>query len=230
MPAAGGEGGGAPAPSSPMAARRETMMRDHLAARGITDAGVLRAMRTIPREEFVPVAMREHAYADKPLPIGHGQTISQPYVVAFMTQAIAPRPGDRVLEIGTGSGYQTAILAALVGEVYSIEIVGPLAERARETLGRLKIKNASVRAGDGYQGWREAAPFDVVVVTCAPDHIPQPLVDQLKEGGRMIIPVGREGAVQELVLLRKKDGKITRESVMPVRFVPMTGESRKALK
>ena len=213
-----------------MAARREAMVRDQLLARDITDADVLRAMRTVPREEFVPVVIHDQAYADRPLPIGHGQTISQPYIVAFMTQALAPRRGDRVLEIGTGSGYQAAVLSGLVREVYSIEIVGPLAERARQTLGRLEMKNVHVRAGDGYQGWKEVAPFDAVIVTCAPDHVPQPLVDQLKEGGRMIVPVGDEGAVQELVLLRKKGGKVGRESVMHVRFVPMTGESRKPRK
>jgi len=229
-PAAGAGSAGAPGPADPMATRREDMVRRQLLARDITDAGVLRAMRAVPRDQFVPEAMRERAYEDNPLPIGHGQTISQPYIVAFMTQALAPKATDRVLEIGTGSGYQAAVLAELVREVYSIEIVEPLAKRAQETFERLKTKNVRVRAGDGYQGWKEAAPFDAVIVTCAPDHIPQPLVDQLKEGGRMIIPVGGEKAVQELVLLRKKDGKIKRESVMQVRFVPMTGESRKGRK
>lgn len=209
-----------------MPARRETMVREQLVARDITDADVLRAMRTVPREEFVPAAIRDQAYADTPLPIGHGQTISQPYIVAFMTQALAPKSGDRVLEVGTGSGYQAAILSGLVREVYSIEIVEPLAKRAEQALGRLEMKNVHVRAGDGYQGWKEVAPFDAVIVTCAPDHVPQPLIDQLKEGGRMVVPVGDEGAVQELVLLRKKDGSVERESVMHVRFVPMTGESR----
>jgi len=225
-----GTADGAARASDPMVARREAMVRLQLAARDITSADVLRAMRTVPREQFVPEALRAQAYDDNPLPIGHGQTISQPYIVAFMTQALAPKPTDRVLEIGTGSGYQAAVLSGLVGEVCTIEIVEPLAKQARETLERLKMKNVRVRAGDGYQGWKEAAPFDAVIVTCAPDHIPQPLVDQLKEGGRMIIPVGRERAVQELVLLRKKDGKIARESVMQVRFVPMTGESRKGRK
>lgn len=210
-----------------MAARREEMVRDQLEGRDITDAEVLRAMRTVPRDAFVPESMRDQAYDDTPLPIGHGQTISQPYIVAFMTQSLGVGPGDRVLEIGTGSGYQAAVLAMLVREVYTIEIVEPLAKYAQDILEKLNVQNVRVRAGDGYQGWKEAAPFDAVIVTCAPDLIPQPLVDQLKEGGKMIIPVGPERGIQRLVLLQKKDGKVERRAVMYVRFVPMTGEAKK---
>ena len=194
--------------------------------RGIVDARVLAAMRKVPRERFVPENLRERSYGDHPLPIGYDQTISQPYIVAFMTEQLRPRAEDRVLEIGTGSGYQAAILAELVKEVYSIEIVEPLARSAEATLAQLGYKNVHVKAGDGYKGWPEHAPFDAVMVTCAPDHIPQPLVDQLKEGGRMMIPVGKAGA-QELFWLQKKDGKMKRQSVIPVRFVPMTGEAQK---
>ncbi|OAM89192.1 protein-L-isoaspartate(D-aspartate) O-methyltransferase [Termitidicoccus mucosus] len=203
--------------------QREDMVRRQLLPRGIGHPDVLRAMRTVPREEFVPEKIRHLAYDDRPLPIGWEQTISQPYIVAFMTEALAPGPEDRVLEIGTGSGYQAAVLSMLVKEVCSIEIVEPLAWRAEKTLARLGYASVRTRAGDGYQGWAEASPFDAIIVTCAPDHVPAPLVAQLKEGGRMIIPVGEEGAVQELVLLRKKKGRVRRQSVMDVRFVPMTG-------
>lgn len=190
--------------------------------RDIRNQRVLEAMRTVPRHEFVPTALRNEAYGDHPLPIGHEQTISQPYIVAFMTERLNPLPTDRILEIGTGSGYQAAVLAELAGEVYSIEIVEPLGRAARETLSRLGYKNVHVRVGDGYKGWAEAAPFDAIIVTCAPDHIPQPLVDQLREGGRMIIPVGRRFQ-QDLHLLIKENGKVRETSVLPVRFVPMTG-------
>jgi protein-L-isoaspartate(D-aspartate) O-methyltransferase len=164
---------------------------------------------------------------DYPLPIGHGQTISQPFIVAFMTEAIRPQPGEKILEIGAGSGYQAAILAQMGADVYTVEIVELLAEMARQTLERLGYKNAHVKHGDGYRGWPEHAPFDAIIVTCAPDKIPTPLVEQLRDGGRMIIPVGG-GMNQELVLLRKQDGKIEKQSVLPVRFVPMTGEAEKA--
>jgi len=209
------------------AAERTAMVRDQLAApgRGIRHDGVLRAMGTVPRHRFVPASQQEQAYDDHPLPIGYGQTISQPYVVAFMTEQLDPQPDDRVLEIGTGSGYQAAVLAQLVKEVYSIEIVQPLAQSAGTTLKELNITNVSVRAGDGYQGWTEKAPFDAVIVTCAPDHVPQPLVDQLREGGRMIMPVGGRYS-QELVLLRKEHNSLRRQAVLPVRFVPMTGEAQ----
>ena len=209
------------------AAARKRMVKQQLAApeRGITNARVLAALGQVPRHEFVPVALRAQAYDDRPLPIGFEQTISQPFIVAFMTEQLDPKPTDKVLEIGTGSGYQAAVLAELVREVYSIEIVEPLARRAEADLKRLGYTNVTVRAGDGYKGWVEAAPFDAIIVTCAPDHVPQPLVDQLKEGGRMIIPVGPAGE-QELYVLRKKGDKIERRAVLPVRFVPMTGRKR----
>jgi protein-L-isoaspartate(D-aspartate) O-methyltransferase len=191
--------------------------------RDVTNAGVLHAMGTVPRHEFMPESVRAHAHDDFPLPIGYGQTISQPYIVAFMTEQLDPQPTDRVLEIGTGSGYQAAILSGLVQEVYTIEIVEPLAQRAEADLKRLGYTNVFVRAGDGYKGWPEAAPFDAIIVTCAPEHVPQPLVDQLKEGGRMIIPVGPLSD-QSLYLLQKKGGKVERRAVLPVRFVPMTGK------
>ncbi|RME95900.1 MAG: protein-L-isoaspartate(D-aspartate) O-methyltransferase [Verrucomicrobia bacterium] len=227
----GGCGAGPPAPSGPDTAMdpwtqlRERMVAEQLAAPGrdITDPRVLAAMRKVPRHEFVPESERRWAYADHPLPIGEGQTISQPYIVAFMTEQLRPRPEDRVLEIGTGSGYQAAVLAELVREVYTIEIVESLGRRARETLERLGYTNVHVRIGDGYLGWPEAAPFDAIIVTCAPDRIPPPLIEQLKDGGRMIIPVGR--GVQELVLVEKHGGQIERRAVLPVRFVPMTGRA-----
>lgn len=192
----------------------------------IVDDKVLAAMSTVPRHEFVPADLRRKAYEDKPLPIGHRQTISQPYIVAFMTEKLEPEPAEKVLEIGTGSGYQAAVLSQLVKEVYSIEIVRELAENAQHTLERLDYTNVHVKAGDGYKGWPEHAPFDAIIVTCAPEEIPQPLVEQLREGGRMIIPVGPESGVQKLLLLQKKDGKVVQTSVLPVRFVPMTGEAR----
>lgn len=208
------------------AAARQKMVKEQIAERDVRDSRVLQAMRDVPRHELVPSEVRAKAYLDGPLPIGHGQTISQPYIVAFMTEQLAPKSTDRVLEIGTGSGYQAAVLAKLVAEVFTIEIVEPLATRATEDLRRLGFKNVHVKAGDGYQGWAEHAPFDAVIVTCAPDHVPQPLVDQLKEGGRLIIPVGESGA-QELYLLEKRGGKVIRQAVLPVRFVPMTGRAEK---
>ena len=203
------------------------MVGQQIEARGVSDPATLQAMRTVPRHEFVPLRLREDAYGDYPLPIGHGQTISQPYIVAFMTEAIRPQPGEKILEIGAGSGYQAAVLAQIGAEVYSVEIVGPLVEMARQTLGRLGYKNAHVLQGDGYRGWPEHAPFDAIIVTCAPDKIPPELVGQLKDGGRMIVPVGG-GMNQELVLLRKHGEKIEKQSVLPVRFVPMTGEAEDA--
>lgn len=206
------------------------MVEHHLqgrAGRDIRDKRVLEAMGKVPRHAFVPENLRTEAYRDSALPIGHGQTISQPYVVAFMTEKLEPKASDRVLEVGTGSGYQAAILAELVAEVYSIEIVEPLGQRAKRTLETLGYENVHVRIGDGYQGWPEQAPFDAVIVTCAPENIPQPLVDQLREGGRMIIPVGPTRGTQHLYLLRKRAGKVEQESVLPVRFVPMTGEAEK---
>jgi len=191
----------------------------------ITNAPVLVAMGKVPRHEFVPAHVRSQAYLNRPLPIGHGQPISEPYVVAFMTEKIEPRPTDRVLEIGTGSGYQAAVLAELTSEVYTIEIINDLASRAAATLQRLGYTNVYTRAGDGYKGWPEAAPFDAIVVTCSPENVPQPLIDQLKEGGRMIIPIGPSNR-QELVLLHKHDGKLDRQAVLPIHFVPMTGEAQ----
>jgi protein-L-isoaspartate(D-aspartate) O-methyltransferase len=206
------------------AAQRDRMVKEQMVMRGISAERVLAAMRKVPREEFVPEHLRAASYADQPLPIGYDQTISQPFIVAFMTEELQPQSRDRVLEIGTGSGYQAAILAELVAEVYSIEIIEPLAKTAEETLQRLGYKNVHVKVGDGYKGWPDHAPFDAVIVTCAPDHVPQPLIDQLKESGRMIIPVGPIGD-QELYLLEKKNGQLERRAVSPVRFVPMTGEA-----
>jgi len=205
-------------------AARERMVRQQLAAPGrdITNVRVLAVMGKVPRHEFVPALLRAQAYSDHPLPIGHDQTISQPYIVAYMTEKLEPKPTDKVLEVGTGSGYQAAVLAELVREVYTIEIVEPLARRAEADLKRLGYTNVFVRAGDGYKGWPDAAPFDAVIVTCAPEQVPPPLVKQLKEGGRMIIPVG-PGGDQELYLLHKKGDKVEKRAVLPVRFVPMTG-------
>jgi protein-L-isoaspartate(D-aspartate) O-methyltransferase len=206
-------------------ARRE-MVSSQIAARGVDNAKVLAAMGRVPRHEFVPAALRARAYDDRPLPIGHDQTISQPYIVAFMTEALNPAPADRVLEIGTGSGYQAAVLAELVATVYTIEIVRPLGEQARADLARLKYGNVHVRIGDGYAGWPEHAPFDAIIVTCSPEQVPLPLVEQLRDGGRMIIPVGDARTGQELVLLEKRGGKVVQRAVMPVRFVPMTGKAQ----
>ena len=185
---------------------------------------VLKAMARIPRAEFVTKEFREYAYQDAALPIGDGQTISAPFIVAYMTETLDPQPTDRVLEIGTGSGYQAAVLSCLVSEVYSIEIVKNLGRRAAETLKKLEYDNVFVRVGDGYQGWPEAAPFDKIIVTCSPEDVPQPLLDQLKEGGKLIIPVG-ERYQQYFVLCEKKDGKIERKELIPICFVPMTGEA-----
>lgn len=214
------------APVADFAAKRQRMVQQQLMARGIHEERVLAAMAKVPREEFVPPNSRAESYEDGPLQIGYRQTISQPYIVAFMTEQLQPKRNARVLEVGTGSGYQAAILAELVAEVYTIEIIEPLAKSAEATLQRLGYKNVHVKAGDGYKGWPEHAPFDAITVTCAPDHVPQPLIDQLKEGGRMIIPVGGFGD-QELYLLEKKNGELQRRAVLPVRFVPMTGEAIK---
>lgn len=204
---------------------RRRMVAEQLVKRGISDAKVLAAMGAVPRHEFIPKDARDEAYDDRPLPIGAGQTISQPYIVAYMTEQLAPKPGDRVLEVGTGSGYQAAILARLVKEVYSIEIVESLGRRAMQDLARLGFTNVHVRIGDGYAGWPEEAPFDAIIVTCAPERVPEPLTQQLKEGGRMIIPVGGRHGQQDLYLLEKRNGKLERRAVMPVRFVPMTGRA-----
>jgi protein-L-isoaspartate(D-aspartate) O-methyltransferase len=205
-------------------ARRAAMVDSQLRARDIRSPHVLEAMRRVPRHLFVPEPQRANAYEDRPLQIGHGQTISQPYIVAFMTQALEVRAADRVLEIGTGSGYQAAVLAELAKEVYTIEIVAPLAERARETLTALGYRNVRVRAGNGYLGWPEQAPFDRIIVTAAPDEVPPALVDQLNTGGLMAIPVG--DVEQELRILRKTTAGLETLQTLPVRFVPMTGKPK----
>ncbi len=207
-------------------AQRQRMVEQQLKPRGIKDERVLAAMAKVPREEFIPTGVRGDAYEDGPLPIGYDQTISQPYIVAFMTEQMRPRPNDRVLEIGSGSGYQAAILADLVADVYTIEIVEPLAKTAEATLQRLGYKNVHIKVGDGYKGWPEQAPFDAIIVTCAPEKVPRPLVDQLKDGGRMIIPVGERFA-QQLYLLEKKNGQLKESATLPVRFVPMLREGQK---
>ena len=214
------------APVSNFAAQRQLMVQQQLMTRGINDERVLAAMAKVPREEFVAPESRVASYEDGPLPIGYGQTISQPYVVAFMTEQLRPKPSDRVLEVGTGSGYQAAILAELVSKVYSIEIVEPLAKSAEATLQRLGYKNVHLKIGDGYKGWPGAGPFDAIIVTCAPDKVPQQLVDQLKDDGRMVIPVGDRFA-QQLYLLEKKNGQLKQSATLPVRFVPMTSEAQK---
>ena len=207
---------------------RGEMVQNQIAARDVQDQRVLQAMREVPRHLFVPPQLRAHAYEDQPLPIGSDQTISQPYIVAFMTELLRPRAADKVLEIGTGSGYQAAILSGLVQQVYSIEIVPSLASEAESRLKRLGFSNVSVKAGDGYLGWPEHAPFDAIVVTAAPPEIPPALVKQLKRGGRMVLPVGRAGKTQNLLLLEKSKNsdQIVGRTVIPVRFVPMvTGPS-----
>jgi protein-L-isoaspartate(D-aspartate) O-methyltransferase len=206
--------------------RRNAMVTKQIESRGIRDPRVLAAMRQVPRHEFVPEEFRPSAYEDRPLGIGHGQTISQPYIVAFMTEQLAPKQTDRVLEVGTGSGYQAAVLSKFVTDVFSVEIVPELAERAANTLKKLGFDNVRTKVGDGYQGWPEHAPFDAIIVTCAPDHVPNPLVNQLKEGGRMVIPVGDPGD-QALYLLEKRGGNVERKAILPVRFVPMTGKAQK---
>jgi len=207
-------------------AARERMVRDQIADRGVRDPRVLAVMRKVERHLFVPDLLRRAAYTDQPLPIGHGQTISQPYIVAYMTEALELKPQDRVLEVGTGSGYQAAVLAELVREVYSIEIVEPLSKEAAARLQRLGYANIHLRVGDGYRGWPEAAPFDAIMVTAAPDHIPPPLIDQLAPGGRLVVPVGR--FFQELVRVRRTPQGVKQEELLPVRFVPMVGEAEKA--
>lgn len=205
------------------ATERALMVDEQIARRGVTDPLVLAAMRKVPRHEFVPESYRKYAYADEPLPIGEGQTISQPYIVAVMTDTLGLNKDSKVLEIGTGSGYQAAVLAEIAKDVYTIEIVEPLCKQAAATLARLGYTNVHVRCGDGYRGWPEAAPFDAIIVTAAPDHVPQPLVDQLKPLGRMCIPVG--DLYQELMLITKTDRGVTQKEMLPVRFVPMTGEA-----
>lgn len=201
---------------------REMMVERQIKARGITDEATLRAMAAVERHRFVDGRISDRAYEDRPLPIGHGQTISQPYIVAFMTEIVQPKPEHRVLEIGAGSGYQAAVLAEIVKKVYTVEIVEPLAESASKLMKTLGYDNVEVRFGDGFYGWPEQAPFDAIVVTAAAEYIPPPLIEQLKEGGRMIIPVGSPLRTQQLMLVEKKDGAVQTRSLMPVRFVPFT--------
>ncbi len=207
----------------PYLQQRLDMVEKTIVARGVKNPDVLRAMRTVPRHLFVPEQYRDQAYADHPLPIGYGQTISQPYIVAWMTELLELKPGDKVLEIGTGSGYQAAVLAALgYVEVYSIEIIPELATQAAERLRRLGYR-VHVRQGDGYYGWPEAAPFDAIIVTAAPDHLPQPLVQQLKDGGRLVIPIGPPGGYQTLWKFVKEGGELKAYNMGGVIFVPLTG-------
>lgn len=203
-------------------ADRRRMVESQIQARGITHPGVLDAMRRVPRHRFLPEGLRASAYDDTPLPIGEGQTISQPYIVAYMTEALDPKRTDKVLEIGTGSGYQAAVLAELVGEVYTIEIVAPLAARAAAVLGELGYRNIHTRTGNGYLGWPEAAPFDKIIVTAAPDEVPQVLVDQLAAGGVMVVPVGR--TYQMMTIITRTSAGVVRTETIPVRFVPMIGK------
>ena len=201
------------------------MIDDQIRARGVTNQAVLDAMRKVPRHLFVPPNLRDAAYEDGPLPIGQGQTISQPYIVAYMTEALGIRPGEHVLEIGTGSGYQAAVLAEIAREVYTIEIVPELADRARETLAGLGYKNVHVRTGNGYAGWPEKAPFPRIIVTAAPDEVPPALVEQLAPGGAMVVPVGT--SFQEMTIVTKTAQGIARKATIPVRFVPMVGKPKR---
>ncbi|NIV45674.1 MAG: protein-L-isoaspartate(D-aspartate) O-methyltransferase [Gammaproteobacteria bacterium] len=202
---------------------REAMVTRQIEARGIRDPAVLAALRRVPRHRFVPEARQDEAYRDHPLPIGHGQTISQPYIVALMTELVEPRPEMKVLEVGTGSGYQAAVLAECVGHVFTIEILPELSRRSSALLAKLGYDNVHTRIGDGYDGWPDEAPFDAIVVTAAPPEIPQPLLEQLAVGGRLVIPVGR--GTQDLVVVTRSERGFSRRVVTPVRFVPMTGKA-----
>lgn len=215
-----------PEGSDPTQQIRERMVREQIEARDIKDARVLAAMRKVPRHLFVPGWARGLSYDDSPAPIGYGQTISQPYIVALMTELAAVSPGARVLEVGTGSGYQAAILAEVGAKVYSIEIIEGLATSAAKILSELGYQSVSVRAGDGYRGWSDAAPFDAILVTAAPPRVPEPLKEQLRVGGRLVVPVGR--GVQDLCVITRHEDGFTERTVIPVRFVPMTGEVEKA--
>ncbi len=212
--------------SNVYAQRRWEMVETQIISRGIRDSRLIRAMLKIPRHKFVPENLRDIAYGDNPLPIGIEQTISQPYIVALMTELLRLNSGEKVLEVGTGSGYQTAILAEMGCEVYTIEILEPLSEKAQQVLKSLGYEYIHYKIGDGYRGWTQFAPFDAIIVTAAPDHMPQPLIEQLKTNGRMIIPVGVQ--YQELLLIKKTDKGTDMKTVTPVRFVPMTGEAQKS--
>jgi protein-L-isoaspartate(D-aspartate) O-methyltransferase len=206
--------------------QREQMVKWQIEARGVTDKQVLNAMRKVERHLFVPSELTSYAYADQPLPVGYNQTISQPYIVAYMTEALKLGPGSKVLEIGTGSGYQAAVLGELCDSVFSVEIITELGTKAKSLLKDLGYDNVFVKIGDGYKGWPEYAPFDAIIVTCAPTHIPEPLTEQLVEGGKMIIPVG-ETNYQQLILMIKKKGRLIEQAVLPVRFVPMVDKNKK---
>ena len=223
-----GTGVSEPDPEGDFKVMRDKMVETQIKARGVRDPRVLSALLKVERHRFVPEEYLDSAYSDQPLPIGEGQTISQPYIVALMTELLELEGNEKVLEIGTGSGYQAAILAELAKEVYTIEIIESLASRANNRLLELGYQNVKVKYGDGYLGWPEAAPFDAIIVTAAPDHIPKPLMDQLKEGGRMVVPVGTY--TQELRKIVKRSGKVETIDVVPVIFVPMTGEGVKQKK
>lgn len=205
------------------AVNRETMVARQIVSRGVADARVLDAMRRIPRHRFVPDEYLSAAYADHPLPIGYGQTISQPYIVALMSEAVAVKPGQKVLEIGTGSGYQAAVLAEMGADVYTVEIIPELAKQASERLAGMRYRNIHVENRDGYYGWEEHGPYDAILVTAAPDHLPHPLAGQLEEGGRLVVPIGPQGAVQTLWLFEKKAGELQATNLGDVSFVPLTG-------
>ncbi|SIN83165.1 protein-L-isoaspartate(D-aspartate) O-methyltransferase [Singulisphaera sp. GP187] len=222
----GGEPVAAPAVPDPTEPARKRMVERHLVERGIKDPRVLDAFRTVPRHRFLPEGTGRQAYDDESIPIGEGQTITPPFDVAFMTESLQPKPTDKVYEVGTGSGYQASILSRLVKEVYSVEIKVPLGKRAAQVIKDLGYTNIHTRIGDGYAGWPDAAPFDAIIVTCAPEAIPQPLVDQLKEGGRIVIPVGNRFN-QMVYFGTKKDGKLTLKELRPTLFVPMTGRAQR---
>ncbi len=210
-------------PENNLQLKREQMVKRQIAARGITNTKVLSAMRKVERHLFVPEDKIDDAYGDYAVPIGYGQTISQPYIVAFMTDILDVKRDTKVLEVGTGSGYQAAVMGEICDSVFTIEIIKPLAEKSRELLKKLGYRNVFVKIGDGYKGWPEYAPYDAIIVTCSPSHIPEPLVEQLAEGGKMVIPVGKLFN-QELVLLVKNKGKLKQQAILPVRFVPMVNE------
>ena len=228
--AAGPARGDEPKPDDTRAAARLKMVQQHLVERGIHDPRVLDAFRTVPRHKFLPPDTQRMAYDDESIPIGEGQTITPPYDVAFMTEALQPKPTDKVYEVGTGSGYQASILSRVVGEVYSVEIHKPLGERAAKVIRELGYTNVHTRVGDGYAGWPEAAPFDAIIVTCAPTKVPGPLVEQLKEGGRIVVPLGGKFD-QRVHIMVKKDGKLVDTVVpRPTLFVPMTGRQQQEAK